>query len=274
MICRNLFGRLALCVALAFCPQTGAAQTGTPSTGADDAPVLAQAPSDAQAEPAEQSGTLPSVPGGIGGGQQFLGPSPNMQLPAQTAVLVLDVEQAYLSSAWGKRAQTDIEAAAREIEAENTRMEDQLVGEEQALAAERDRLTPAEFRKKAEAFDTRAQDVRRERRQAAVDLGSRAQADRNEFVDAALPVIAAIMQDRSAGVVLDRRQVMAATNAVDITQDLIERMDRDVGDGGQLPELPPSDGREVSDDPASIPPIGATRPPAPPPFLGQPPQPQ
>lgn len=118
-------------------------------------------------------------------------------------------------------------------------MEDQLIGEEQALAVERDRTAPAEFRQKAEAFDIRAQTVRRERRQAAVDLGNRAQADRNAFVEATLPVIAAIMQEREAGLVLDRRQALAAVSAIDITQDLVERMDATIGDGGALPELPP-----------------------------------
>lgn len=253
---RLLVGRIALCVALACLPQAGAAQQDEPA--ADPA--------------AEGQATLPPAADEATGPGQFLGASPAMQLPAQTAVLILDVEQAYLASEWGQRAQRDIEAAAREIEAENTRMEDQLVSEERALATERATLSPAEFREKAEVFDMRAQEVRRERRQAAVDLGTRAQADRTAFVDAALPVIAAIMQDRSAGVVLDRRQVMAATNAVDITQQLIERMDRDVGDGGQLPDLPPAAEGQATDGLAQPAPINPGPDALPSPLLDQPPQ--
>ncbi|WBU59101.1 OmpH family outer membrane protein [Paracoccus albus] len=251
---RLLVGRIALCVALACLPQAGAAQQDEPAGEAQAAPP-----------PAANEATGPD---------QFLGASPAMQLPAQTAVLILDVEQAYLASEWGQRAQSDIEAAAREIEAENTRMEEQLVSEERALAAERETLSPAEFREKAEVFDLRAQEVRRERRQAAVDLGTRAQADRTAFVDAALPVIAAIMQDRSAGVVLDRRQVMAATNAVDITQQLIERMDRDVGDGGQLPDVPIAQENPPADGVVPPAPIDPGRASMPPPLLDQQAQPQ
>lgn len=168
-------------------------------------------------------------------------PAPVADPPRQAVamgVLVLDVDQAYGASAWGRRAQGDLEAAAREIEAENVRLEDQLTAEEQALTAERDSLPPAEFRARAEAFDIRAQNIRRERRQVAVDLGSRAQADRNAFLEATLPVIAAIMQERNAGVVLDRRQTLAAINAVDITEELVLRMDETIGDGGSLPDLP------------------------------------
>ena len=63
------------------------------------------------------------------------------------AVLVLDVDQAYETSAWGRRAKTDVEAAAREIEADNKRLEAQLTAEEQALTAERNTLAPDAFRR-------------------------------------------------------------------------------------------------------------------------------
>ena len=230
--------------------------TGWPLAGfaQDDLPVIAQVQAQVESQNQIPHPRMP-VAGTTSTAQPDPAPAPDEgpQPPAQAlGVLVLDVEQAYVSSAWGKRAQIDIEAAAREIEAENLRMEDQLVAEEQALAAERASLSPAEFRTKAEAFDTRAQTVRRDRRQAAVDLGNRAQADRNAFLDATLPIIAGLMQDRSAGLVLDRRQVLAAVNAVDVTQDLVRLMDQDVGDGGHLPALPPQPARDGSEDTGAL----------------------
>lgn len=230
---------------LSGCLLVGLLLTGGPlaGQGADPGPSLPDSP------PATAAG--PALPGPAGGSAG--------QGTVPMAVLVLDVEQAYVSSAWGKRAQINIEAAAREIEAENIRMEAQLVAEEQALARERDSLSAADFRHKAEAFDTRAQTVRRDRRQAAVDLGNRAQADRNAFLDATLPVIAGMMQERAAGLVLDRRQVLAAVNAVDVTQDLVERMDQQIGDGGQLPEVPApgAGGDAAAGDDAGLSPLDA-----------------
>ncbi|MDO5605871.1 MAG: OmpH family outer membrane protein [Paracoccus sp. (in: a-proteobacteria)] len=159
--------------------------------------------------------------------------------PAQPlTVLVLDVELAYAVSAWGRRAQSDIEAEARRIEAENTALEAQLTAEEQALTAERAALDPATFRQKAEAFDSRAQSIRRERAQVARDLRTRAQSDQSAFLDAALPIITALMQERHAGIVLDRRDALLAIAEVDITDDLVVRMDESVGAGSGLPELP------------------------------------
>lgn len=147
----------------------------------------------------------------------------------------------------GGGARRPISKPPREIEAENTRLEEQLTAEEQALTAERGVLPAPDFRAKAEAFDIRAQTIRRERRQAAVDLGNRAQADRSAFAEAMMPVIAAIMQERNAGVVLDRRQTWGASNAVDITEDLVARIDETFGDGGSLPDAPSQSGSAPDD---------------------------
>ena len=151
------------------------------------------------------------------------------------AVLVLDVDQAYETSAWGRRAKTDIEAAARQIEADNKRLEAQLTAEEQALTAERATLAPDVFRRKAEEFDARAQTIRRERARVARDLGSRADADRNAFLNASLPVVTTLMQEHHAAVVLDRRQTLLTATSIDITAQLVERMDATVGAGAGLP---------------------------------------
>lgn len=146
-------------------------------------------------------------------------------------VLVLDFDRAFATSEWGRTALAEMQDAAREIEAENTRLEQQLTTEERALTAERATLSPAEFRAKAEAFDARAQTIRRERAAVRVEFQTREQATRNAFIQATLPVAAEIMQELGAAVVLDRQQTLLAANRVDITESLVERMDRALGAG-------------------------------------------
>ncbi|MFV0409066.1 MAG: OmpH family outer membrane protein [Paracoccus sp. (in: a-proteobacteria)] len=163
-------------------------------------------------------------------------------------VLVLNVEAAYAASAWGKRAQSEIDAEVRRLDAENKRLEEQLKAEEQALSAERASLGPKEFRARAEAFDSRAQTVRRERAQVVVDLETRAQADLDAFLEATRPLVSALMQERHAGVVLDRRQALVVVTAVDITDELVKRMDQMVGAGMGLPPLPSSDASSSTSD--------------------------
>ncbi|WBU62659.1 OmpH family outer membrane protein [Paracoccus aerodenitrificans] len=186
-------------------------------------------------EPAAQA-DMPALPQRFSG-QQASGITAQAQGPV--AILVLDFDQAYLRSAWGRNSQQEAEAVAREIYAENTRLEEDLIAGEQALKEERDSLTPAEFRRRAEAFDARAQTIRRERAEVLRDFEARNQADRNAFVQATLPAAAAIMQERGAAVVLDRQQALIAANAVDITDELVIRLDASLGEGPGFPDSVP-----------------------------------
>ncbi|MCF3974130.1 OmpH family outer membrane protein [Paracoccus salsus] len=146
-------------------------------------------------------------------------------------VLTVDQERLFTDSAWGRRAQGELEEAGRAIADENDRLAAQLSAEEAQLTQQRSALEPAEFRRLAEAFDARATEIRRERAKAVQDLNARADADRAAFYQAALPVMGEMMQQRGAVAVLDRRTVFVSLDAIDITPDLIERLDETVGDG-------------------------------------------
>ncbi|MEE2859832.1 MAG: OmpH family outer membrane protein [Pseudomonadota bacterium] len=151
-------------------------------------------------------------------------------------ILTLDQDALYLSSSWGLRAQARLEAEGQLIAAENERLTELLSTEEAALTAQRATLPPAEFRRLAEDFDRRATQIRRERAQAVQALNAWADADREAFFRAALPVMAEVMQDRGAVAVLDRRTVFVSLDAIDITNDLITALDAGIGDGeGAVP---------------------------------------
>lgn len=162
-------------------------------------------------------------------------PAGNAILP----VLTLDQEALYLNSKWGQRVQADLERQGREIAAENDRLEKQFSDEERELTQLRATLPPDEFRKRADAFDTRVVEVRRERANAARELQARANEERNAFFRAALPVLAAVMRERGAVAVLDRHSVFVAADSIDVTEALIQRLDAVVG-VGPGPSAPPS----------------------------------
>lgn len=164
----------------------------------------------------------------------------------QAAVLTLDQDLLYLSSAWGRRAQARLEAEGEIIAAENERLTQLLSAEEARLTGQRAALPAAEFRRMAENFDLRATEVRRERAQAVQALNAWAEADRSAFFRAALPVMGQVMQDRGAVAVLDRRTVFVSLDAIDVTDDLVAAVDRRLGDGeGAVPlprqETPPAE---------------------------------
>lgn len=150
---------------------------------------------------------------------------------APVPILTVDQTRLFALSAWGQRAQADLEAEGQKIAAENERITAELSADEALLTQQRQQLEPAEFRKLAEAFDARATEIRRARAQVVDDLNARAEADRDAFYQAAFPVMAEMMQQRGALAVLDRRMVFVSVDFIDITDDLIEKLDAQLGMG-------------------------------------------
>lgn len=146
-------------------------------------------------------------------------------------VLTVDQERLFVESAWGKRAKEALEEKGGRIEAENERLAQQLSDEEAKLTRQRETMDPAEFRRLAEAFDTRATEIRRARAQVVQELNAEAEADRNAFFQAASPIMGELMQRRGAVAVLDRRTVLVSLDSIDITDELIAELDRRVGEG-------------------------------------------
>lgn len=177
------------------------------------------------------------------------------QPPAAVAATVLTVDQEALwrDSAWGRRAQADLQARGEVIAAENDRIAAELEAEDAALTDLRGTLPAEEFRARADAFDERVQQVRRDRDAAAAALRTRIGDERAAFLNASLPVFIEIMGERGAVVVLDRASVFLSADAIDVTADLIARVDAQVGEGpvpaGADPPPPPAPG-EVTEDAA------------------------
>ncbi|TBN43948.1 OmpH family outer membrane protein [Paracoccus subflavus] len=190
----------------------------------------------AQEGPASGGTTAPAMP------SQTI-PAPADSSPvAAIPLLTVDQEALFSRSAWGRRTQRVLEETGREVAAENERLATQLAAEESELTDQRPTLDPAEFRRLAEAFDARATAIRRERAQVVEDLNGWAEADRAAFYRAALPLMGEMMQERGAVAVLDRRTVFVSLDAIDMTDDLVARLDADLGDGqGTVPLTVPQD---------------------------------
>lgn len=181
-----------------------------------------------------------------------------------TPILTIDQVQLFARSAWGRRSQAQIEEYGRMIAAENDRISQQLSDEEAQLTQQRKTLDPAEFRKRAEAFDARATEIRRARAEVLQDLDNKAEADRAAFYQAALPLMGEMMQARGAVAVLDRRTVLISLDAINITDDLIQRIDTTIGDGADRKILTPDDDPQARpSDAAGEDEAGAAQTPAP-----------
>ncbi|WP_411223960.1 OmpH family outer membrane protein [Marivita sp. S2033] len=157
----------------------------------------------------------------------------------QSVILTVAPDRLYAESKFGLRIAREIEQESAEIAAENRRIEAELLAEERDLTELRDTLSPVEFRARANAFDEKVQQLRREQDEKARALGQRTEEARRALLTAAQPVLLELLVESGAVAVLDRRAVLLSVDAVDITDKAVSRVNEDLGEGADiLPKAP------------------------------------
>lgn len=230
------------------------------------AALAQQAPGAAAAEgdgtPAPQA-TAPAAPVPTSPQDRAAGPA------VSRGIVTVDQEKMYNRSAWGQRAEALVAERLRAVQAENDRLFADLSAEEADLTRQRATLPAEDFRARATAFDERVTTLRREREAASLEVAALAEAERNRFFAAAVPVIGSLMRERGAVLVLDPRTVLMSAEAIDMTDAAIARLNQQVGDGAGLVQVPPvplstpAPGVPPASPPAPGPAAAATELPAP-----------
>ncbi|MDW4497738.1 OmpH family outer membrane protein [Sulfitobacter sp. D35] len=162
-------------------------------------------------------------------------------------ILTIDTERLFVDSDYGQKTTQELEARSAELAAENRRIEAELAAEEQDLTRRRPTMEPEAFRTLADAFDEKVQATRRAQEGKSRELTQEFEQRRVAFLNAAVPVLEALMRSAGAAVVLERRSIFLSANAIDITSDAISRVNDVLGDdadvaptGGQAPGTAPA----------------------------------
>jgi len=174
----------------------------------------------------------------------------------QTPILTIDQDRLFEGTLWGKRAAGRIEASSAALAAENRRIEADLTAEEQALTDKRPTLPADEFRKLADDFDARVTEFRRTQDGKARVIARLHDAERQAFFQAALPVMAEVLRGHGAIAVLDNRAIFLAADAIDATDEMIARIDAELGPGADV--AAPDDTDAAPDEPTGVRPGEAT----------------
>jgi len=157
---------------------------------------------------------------------------------AHSAILTVATDRMFAESAFGRRIADEIETESAILATENRRIEAELTAEEKDLTQRRADMDPAAFREMADAFDQKVQANRAAQDAKARALNQIGESARVEFLNAARPILEALMREAGAGVVLERSSVFLSSNATDITDLAIARIDSAIGDGAGLNAVP------------------------------------
>jgi Skp family chaperone for outer membrane proteins len=122
----------------------------------------------------------------------------------------------------------------------------QLADEEANLARERPQLPPEDFAERARAFDLKSRHVRRESQRQAAQLQQAVRRARDELVSHLAPILIRVVRTHEADIVLEAEQVLIASPAVNVTDEVIRLFDETVTPPEvlmpDLPDLLPPDG--------------------------------
>jgi Skp family chaperone for outer membrane proteins len=140
-------------------------------------------------------------------------------------ILVINQDRIFTGSKLGQLIIAADEAQKAELAALGERLSRELEAEEKALTEQRETLEPAEFRILAEAFDKKVVGIRADQDKMAEDLVAAIDGRRRQFYTQIGSVLLAVMQERKADVILDQRSVVLSARAVNVTEDVIARID-------------------------------------------------
>lgn len=160
-------------------------------------------------------------------------------LTLASPVLRLDREQLFKRSLFGQRVVAQLEAAARDLEQQNAKIDAALLAEEKALTDQRPGLSPEAFRDLADAFDEKVVAIRQAQDTKSRDLKGAIETAQNAFFQRVVPVLSQLMREAGALVILDSRTILLSASSIDITDLAIARIDAAIGDGA------PAEGAEA-----------------------------
>lgn len=165
-----------------------------------------------------------------------------------SVVVILDQDRLFSESAFGRSVLARNEAEEAALAAENRKLEAAFEAEERSLTDLRTRMAPEEFRKLADEFDVRVEEVRTAQEARFRTMVRQREQDRQTFNETALPALGRLMSEMGAVVILDRRAIVFSFDGIDITDSAIARLDVELGDGG--PKLDPEPAPETPLAPA------------------------
>lgn len=206
-------------------------------------------------------GLAAAIVGGMAGAQtpppEFDTGESVFSLGVGTLLVTLDQERLFEASAFGRRVDTALTEASRQLTTENREIEAMLTAEEAALTEQRATLAPEAFRALADDFDARVERLRRQQEDRARALSIWRDIEQQRFFEAAVPVLMQLLRDTGAVAIIDSRAILLALEESDLTDPAIARMDAALGDGAA--------GAVGVFSPQTLPPeLGAESPPRPP----------
>ena len=146
---------------------------------------------------------------------------------AQATILIVDMERLGAESAAGKSGAQQLQAKAQSVQARAKQLGDSLNAEVEAArkAAQTNAMAPEAMQAKERDLNQKQNTYRQEIANREQDLARSQAYVRQQIFDAVGPIIQQVMRERGASVVLAREAALAFNGSLDVTADVVRRLD-------------------------------------------------
>ncbi len=141
-------------------------------------------------------------------------------------IAILEVERVLSDSTAGKAAGNQINDLRKRYQNELQKAEENLRNEEADLVRQRATLSQEAFDEKRRTFERKVQDMRKLAQDRSGTIEGMMRDAREQIGRSALGVLEELMKERNFNVVLDRKQIVATDPALEITDEVISRVNK------------------------------------------------
>ncbi|MEM9779328.1 MAG: OmpH family outer membrane protein [Pseudomonadota bacterium] len=154
--------------------------------------------------------------------------------------LVLEQDRLLAESELGQAIRAENEAAADSLRREGQQLDRQFEEEERQLTEQRATLSPEEFRVLADAFDEKVVATRAAQEERAAALTREADARQRDFFRRVGPILLGILEETGASAVIEQRALLVTKQDLNITREVIKRLDAAYRAGQATGGAPPT----------------------------------
>jgi Skp family chaperone for outer membrane proteins len=145
---------------------------------------------------------------------------------AESVILVFDVDRAIALSKAGKSMAAQLEEQVSKVRTDESEILKNLQSEAEKLKEQQKLLAPEALQKKVEELRSKEVERRRSLNEKSQSIQAGGQRAAAEIVKIAEEELSAISKERKADIVMRRDAVFFASPAIDVTAELVSRLDK------------------------------------------------
>ncbi len=146
-------------------------------------------------------------------------------------IIIIETDRLYEQSLFSQRVRQEQDARKAVLLAENRQIAAELAEEEKRLTEQRSTMEATDFRKLADAFDSRVEEIRSIQDDKELQIIRFAEEERIRFFQELVPVLERILNERGASIVLEKRTTFASSSALNVTDRTLAIANGLLGDG-------------------------------------------